>query len=258
MSLPVIAATSHGSSGPLLVLGPSLGTAAALWDEAIELLAPHFDILSFDLPGHGLSPKASEPFTLGELASAVIGLVDERGVRSFHFAGVSLGGAVGVELALRHPDRVSSLATICSLPKFGNPSAWLQRAALVRAESTAALVVPSAGRWFAPGFIERNPRVVSALLHVLSDAEDESYALCCDVLAEYDATPELSGIRTPFLALSGEHDSVATPDAVARFAAGVPGGRAVTVAGAGHLAPAERPQRIAELLTEFMTKGTSQ
>lgn len=256
MSVPSVAATSHGAGPRLLVLGPSLGTAAPLWDAAIELLAPHFSILSWDLPGHGLSSPATEPFTLGELAAAVLRLADEQGAATFDYAGVSLGGAVGVELALRHPDRLSSLTTICSVPKFGETESWLERAALVRAQSTAALVVPSAGRWFAPGFIERDPRVSSALLHVLSDADDESYALCCEVLAGYDARAELPAIRMPFLALSGEHDAVATPDAVTAFAAAVPGGRAAEVAGAGHLAPVEQPQRVADLLIDFLAKGT--
>ncbi|HEU4849043.1 MAG TPA: alpha/beta fold hydrolase, partial [Terrimesophilobacter sp.] len=221
MSIPALTAVHSGSDGaPLLVLGPSLGTAAPLWDDAIELLAPHFSILSWDLPGHGLSRPATEPFTLADLADGVLRLADEhgageRGDRRFGYAGVSLGGAVGVELALRHPDRVSALSTICSVPKFGESSAWLDRAALVRAQSTAALVVPSAGRWFGPDFIAANPRISSALLHVLSDADDESYALCCEVLAEYDARPRLGELRMPFLALSGQYDTVATPDAVA-------------------------------------------
>lgn len=256
MSIPALTAVHSGSTtAPLLVLGPSLGTAAPLWDAAIELLAPHFSVLSWDLPGHGLSRPATEPFTLADLADGVLRLVDEQGTGYFGYAGVSLGGAVGVELALRHPDRVSALSTICSVPKFGESSAWLDRAALVRAQSTAALVVPSAGRWFGPNFIAKNPHVSSALLHVLSDADDESYALCCEVLADYDARPKLSELRMPFLALSGQFDAVATPDAVAEFAAGVPGGRAVEIPDAGHLAPAEQPQLVTDLLIEFLTRG---
>ncbi len=252
MTVPELTATRSGAGGPVLVLGPSLGTAAPLWDAATELLAPRYSILSWDLPGHGLSRPASERFALSDLADAVVRLADEQGATTFHFAGVSLGGAVGVELALRHPDRLASLTAICSVPKFGESPAWRDRAALVRAQSTAALVVPSAGRWFAPGFIERSPRVSSALLHVLSDADDESYALCCEVLAEYDARDQLARITTPFLGISGEFDTVATPDAVERFAQAIPGGRAVVVPDAGHLAPAEQPERVADLLDDLI------
>jgi 3-oxoadipate enol-lactonase len=256
VSAPTVTATSGGTGDRLLILGPSLGTAAPLWDAAAELLAPHFSTLSWDLPGHGLSQPATGPFTLGELADAVLRLADEQEAATFDYAGVSLSGAVGVELALRHPDRLSSLTTICSVPRFGEPANWHERAALVRAQSTAALVAPSASRWFAPGFIERDPRASSALLHVLSQTDDESYALCCEVLADYDARAELANIRIPFLALSGEYDGVATPDAVAGFAEAVPGGRAVEIPGAGHLAPIEQPLRVADTLREFLTRAT--
>lgn len=240
------------------MLGPSLGTAAPLWDDAIELLEPHFSILSWDLPGHGLSRPATERFTIEDLADGVVQLADEQGFERFSYAGVSLGGAVGIELAIRYPNRVSALSTICALPKFGEPAAWRERAALVRTQSTAALVVPSAVRWFGPKFIETNPRVSGVLLHVLSDSDDESYALCCELLAGFDERGRLSGMVTPLLALSGEFDTVAAPDAVSEFAAAVPNGRAVEIPDAGHLAPAEQPARVVSELIDFFTKGTRQ
>lgn len=254
MSGPAITAVHSGSaSGAPLVLGPSLGTAAPLWDAAVDLLGNQFSILCWDLPGHGLSRPATEPFTLAGLAEAVLRLADEQGADRFYYAAVSLGGAVGVELALRHPDRLLGLSTICSIPRFGEPAAWHERAALVRAQSTAALVVPSAARWFGPDFITANPRVASGLLHALSEVDDESYALCCEVLAAYDAHSELASIAVPLLAISGQFDTVATTVAVSKFAAAVQNGTAVDVPDAGHLAPAEQPERVAELLTAFFT-----
>lgn len=252
MSVPSIGAVHSGSAGsPQLVLGPSLGTAAPLWDTVVELLGRSFSILSWDLPGHGISRPATEPFTLAELTEAVLRLVDEQDADRIYYAGVSLGGAVGVELALRHPDRLLAFSTICSIPRFGEPTAWHERAALARAQSTAALVAPSAGRWFGPDFVARNPRTSGALLTVLSDADDESYALCCELLADYDSRAELATIATPLLAISGQFDTVAVTQAVSEFAAAVQRGTAVEIADAGHLAPAEQPERVANLLAAF-------
>ena len=95
----------------------------------------------------------------------------------------------------------------------------------------------------------------SALLHALSDTDDESYALCCEALAAYDARAELDEVTIPVLALAGEHDPVAPPATVAAMAAKIPRGTSVTVAGAGHLASAERPAQVATLLADFFTKG---
>ena len=257
MTVPAITAVSGGASGaPLLILGSSLGTAAPLWDVASELLSEHFSILSWDLPGHGLSRPASEPFTVAELADAVVVLADERNVNRFAYAGVSLGGAVGLELALRHPERLDAVSTICSVAVFGEPGAWFDRAELVRQQSTAALVGASAKRWFGPAFIAANPRVASGLLHTLSDTDDESYALCCDALAGYDVRGRLGEIGTPLLALSGQFDPVAPPSVVEAMAVATQCGRAIEVADAGHLAPAEQPSRVAQLLIDFFTKGT--
>src|SRR5690606_36064549 len=156
-----------------------------------------------------------------DLADAVLRLT---GGRRFSYAGVSLGGAVGLDLALRHPERVAALSMLCSLAKFGQPSAWLERAATVRAQSTSVLIGPSACRWFSPGSIARLPEVTGKLLHTLADADDESYALCCEALAAYDLTGRLGELGVPLLAISGCDDAVAPPAQMAELAAAVPQG----------------------------------
>src|SRR5687768_11879586 len=91
---------------PLLVVGPSLGTSTLLWTQAGGLLGNDFDVVAWDLPGHGVSPAAAEPFSVAELADAVVELVDSvaPGAR-FHYAGVSLGGATGLQLGIKHGER---------------------------------------------------------------------------------------------------------------------------------------------------------
>jgi haloalkane dehalogenase len=105
---------------PLLVLGPSLGSsAAALWTECASRLTEHFDVLAWDLPGHGYNRGVpDEDFTMAELASGVLRVVDEVLVQRsemgegaggvFAYAGVGVGGAVGLQLLLDAPERVAS------------------------------------------------------------------------------------------------------------------------------------------------------
>ncbi|WLQ07968.1 alpha/beta fold hydrolase [Arthrobacter oryzae] len=243
---------------PLLVVGPSLGTSSVLWTQAGALLGNDFDVVAWDLPGHGVSPAATESFDVAELADAVVELVDSiaPGER-FHYAGVSLGGATGLQLGIKHGERLKSLSVQCSGAKLGTPEGWLERAETVRTQGTAVMIQGSAQRWFAPGFMEREPELSSRLLHSLRDADRFSYAFCCEALAGFDVRAELGSIRVPTQAVAGAEDGVAPPSFAAEVVAGITAGggtaNAVTLEGVAHLAPAEAPAHVAELLRSLIT-----
>lgn len=253
MSTPRILGTvtpvrSAAGNAELVVLGPSLGTTTALWDSVVGDIARDNRVVRFDLPGHGVSPAATEPFSVGDIADAVIALVDSIGGGSFHYAGISLGGAVGIDLAVRYPDRVSSLAVICSAPRIGTPAGWTERAALVRASGTASVVASSAERWYAPGFLDRDAAAGAPGLAALVDVDDESYALCCDALAVFDARDAVRGIRMPVFAVAGEVDVAVPPALVEEFARSIPGSRFEVIPGVGHLPSIEAPDAVAAIV----------
>ena len=253
MSVPTIALTAPvgPDDAPLLVLGPSLGTSTILWENALPVLASRYRVVAWDLPGHGSSPSATESFTVADLADAVAGAIRALGAERVLYAGVSLGGATGLELGLRHPELVSALAIVASGAQLGEPAGWNERAATVRSQSTSVLIIPSAQRWFAPGSIEREPDLSGRLLHALRDADAESYALCCEALAAYDVRGRLGEIGAPVVALWGEHDAVAPEAKALEIAGGVVRGRAEMIAGVAHLPPAEAPAATATALLTF-------
>ena len=255
MSVPTVVGTRSPGTGPALLLGPSLGTSTALWGPAAALLTGHFDAIAWDLPGHGGSPATREPFSVSDLADAVVRLADDASVPEFYYAGVSLGGHVGLELALRHPSRLLGLAIICSAAKFGDAAAWTARAATVRAQGTPVLIDGAAKRWFSEGFIARQSARSSGMLHDLSDTDDESYALCCDALATSDIRSSLGDITTPTLAVYGENDPVVGADEAEFVAEGVQHGAALRIHDASHLAAIERPEVVAGALIDFFGKG---
>ena len=249
MSIPRIVGTDFGGDGELLLVGPSLGTSAkTLWSAVAERLAQRVHVVGWDLPGHGRSP-ASDAFGIPELAAAVLALADEiaPGV-AFHYAGDSIGGAVGLQLLLDAPDRLRSATVLCTGAVIGRPEDWAARAATVRDSGTGAVVDLAAHRWFGAGFSDRRPDDASALLNALRDTDDESYAQACEALAAFDVTDRLSEITTPTLAIAGAEDIATPPDGLARIASDVKDGRLVVLDGVAHLAPAEAPQRVAELI----------
>ncbi|MFJ2442632.1 MULTISPECIES: 3-oxoadipate enol-lactonase [unclassified Streptomyces] len=227
-------------SAPPLILGPSLGTSTALWDRVAPELSVTHRVVRWDLPGHGGSPAdlIAPGATVADLAELVLTLADTLGLERFAYAGVSLGGAVGLHLAAHHPERLRSLAVVCSSAHFGGPGPWEERAALVRREGLASLAENAPGRWFTPGF------TVPELVEGLRNTDPAGYAACCDALAAYDIRALLPDVAVPTLVVAGREDP-ATPPAHAReIADAVPGATLVELAGASHLAPAERPEAV--------------
>lgn len=241
---------------PLLLVGPSLGTSAtALWSAAARRLAEDFQVVGWDLPGHGTNATCPDPgLTIGRLAADVLEAVDALATSLqppvFHYAGDSVGGAVGLQLMLDAPDRVLTATVLCTGARIGTPESWHERAATVRASGTPALVAPSAQRWFAPGFLDRHPEAGSALLHALSDTDDAGYVAVCEALAAFDVRDRLGAIGTPLLAVAGRHDVATPPELMEEIVGAVPGSRLVVLPDVAHLAPVEAPEEVAGLIRE--------
>lgn len=247
---------------PLLVVGPSLGTSTVLWSEAASLLGNDYDVVAWDLPGHGVSPAATETFDVAALADSVVELVDSIAPGgAFHYAGVSLGGATGLQLGIKHGERLKSLSVQCTGAKIGTPEAWLERAETVRSQGTPVMIQGSAQRWFAPGFMDREPERSSRLLHSLRDTDRFSYAFCCEALAGFDVRADLGRITVPTQAVAGAADTVAPPSMAQETVEGITAGggtaNSVTLEGVAHLAPAEAPAHVAELLRTLITWSES-
>jgi 3-oxoadipate enol-lactonase len=181
---------------------------------------------------------------MGSLAKRVL---DAAGDEPFSFVGLSLGGAVGMRLALDAPARVERLVLACTSARFGAPEQWLERAALVRREGLAAIVDTIVGRWFTPAFAGRERYRADFL-----STEPEGYARCCEALAAWDAREELVAIDAPTLVVSAAGDVAAPPEAGALVAERIPGARHVVLEDAAHLANVERPGAFNPLLGEFL------
>jgi len=232
-----------------LVLGPSLGTSAdACWGPACALLPDDWEVVAWELPGHGTDRRpASEPLTIADLAAGVLASVEGP----FVYAGDSVGGEVGLQLLLDAPERVLGAVLCCTGARIGDEQIWRDRVAQVRASGTASLVTASAGRWFAPGFLEREPERASALLHSLRDADDDGYVAVCHALAAFDVRDRLGEIEAPVVAVAGAHDPVCPPAVLEEIAAGVQQGRLEVLDDVAHQAPAEAPDTVATLIREL-------
>lgn len=243
------------SDAPVCVLGPSLGTALELWDPQVAALSREWQVVRYDLRGHGGSPAPPGPYTVADLAGDVLDVVDRLGVGSFAYCGLSLGGAIGTWLAVHRQERLDALVVCCSAAKFGDPAAWRDRAAGVRAEGMEWLVPSSTERWFTARFPAAAPGETERLLGMLRAADPEGYAGCCEALAAFDVRDRLGEIRVPTRVIAGDADPATPVEVVRELAEGIPGAELVVVREAAHLANVEQPVAVTAAVVEHLRRA---
>ena len=242
------------AGAPVLVLGPSLGTETGLFDAQIAALADRYRIVRFNLPGHGGAPAPPGPYSMAGMAHDVLALLEDHGIERFHYAGVSIGGAIGLQLALDAGDRLSSLTVCASAARFADPPSWPVRAKTVRAEGTEALLASRPGTWYTHGFARDEPVQAERLLGMLRATTPEGYAGCCEAIAAHDVRERLGEIRVPTLALAGADDPATPPEMLQQITDAVPGARLVVVPNTAHLLNVEQSETVNhELATHLAT-----
>lgn len=216
-----------------------------MWEPQLPGLAG-FRVVRYDHPGHGGSPL-SDARSARALAEQVAGLLDRLELERASFCGLSLGGAVAMQLALDAPERVERLVLLCTSAWFGPAELWEGRAELVRAGGMEAVVDTVLARWFTPAFQD-----VRRYREMLLSIDPEGYARCCEAIAGWDVRGELAGIGAPTLVVAGAGDPATPPGHAEAIAAGIPGARLELVDGAAHLANVERADEVNRLLSEFL------
>ncbi|MEV5320864.1 4-carboxymuconolactone decarboxylase [Streptomyces sp. NPDC052687] len=238
---------------PVLILGPSLGTTWHMWDRQVPELAKQWRVFRFDLPGHGGAP-AYPAASVAELTARLLATLDGLGVQRFGYAGCALGGAVGVELALRHPERLASLVLIAASPRFGTADEFRQRGVIVRTNGLDPIARTAPDRWFTSGFAAAQPAITDWAVQMVRTTDPGCYIAACEALATFDVRPELGRVGVPTLVLVGSEDQVTGPAEARTLVAGIPDARLAVVPGASHLVPVEQPAAVTDLLvTHFST-----
>jgi 3-oxoadipate enol-lactonase len=241
------------ADAPVVVLSNSLGTTLELWEPQIPALCEHFAVLRYDHPGHGHGRGSAPSRSVEALARGVLEILDERGLGRVSFCGLSLGGAVGMWLAMHAPERIDRLALACTSARSGLRENWLKRAETVRAGGVEAIADAVLQLWFSARTHRDNPALVSAYREMMISAEREGYAGCCEALADWDPGDGLTGIRAPTLVLAGSEDRATPPEQAEAIAQRIPGAGVSVLAGAAHLANLEQPGVFNRILLDHLT-----
>src|SRR5271154_4500742 len=201
----------RGDGAPLVMIHGAQGDQS-MFAGLAEVFAEDYRVLTFDQRGSGLSGKPDMPYSIAMLADDTAGLMDHLGMSPAHVIGVSMGGTIAQELALRHQDKVKSLVLGCTTA--GGPKAIrLGGDALTSAYSTKPMTPEERGRAlaeaaFTKGYLDQHPEVVASMIEARRNRPIASAAFPHRMKAamEHDTYDRLPGIRCPTLVITGKDD----------------------------------------------------
>jgi 3-oxoadipate enol-lactonase / 4-carboxymuconolactone decarboxylase len=243
----------EGSGGRrVLVLSHSIGTDHALWQRQMPDLLRHFRVLRYDTRGHGASDAPAGEYSIEQLGRDALALVDEFGIESFAWCGLSMGGAVGQWLALHAPERLTHLVLANTSPRFGDPANWNSRIDAVRDGGMAAIVDVVMPRFFSDKSWHGDNDDVASIRAVFLGTNPAGYIGCCAALRNFDSRQMISRIRTPSLVIVGNMDP-STPwmGHGEVLASEIPNAKCVRLP-AAHLSNLEQPRSFTSALMDFL------
>lgn len=241
-------------SGPAVVLLHGYPLDGAMWSGVARALSTGLRVLKPDLPGHGENP-APAPSTLEAHADFVEALLAELPA-PVGLAGFSMGGYVALALMRRRPGKVRALALVDSRAAAEDAAGRARREEAIATVQTGG-VEPIAramlGKLLSPEGLNK-PDLVERVTRMMKRQKPETVAADLAALRDRaDQTAFLPSISVPTLAVVGELDVLTVPADSQAMAAAIPGAKVVTIPGAGHLAPTERPRAVAAALSEHFT-----
>ena len=244
-----------------VVFAHALAADSGMWVEQIPcLIGLGFRILRIDMRGHGGSDPVPGDYDLDELAADIVAVLDRLGIEAAAYVGLSIGGMIGEALAIRYPNRVSSLM-LCETPPASLRNVaeiWGPRVAAVRAAGALEPIADATmERWLTADFRARHPQRWQQIRDTVAATTPAGYCGCVAALSRFDFSRELPNLRLPALVLYGEEDRATSHEENHRLASLIPGGRFVAFPGARHLPNVEAPDRFNHILTEWLTR-TSQ
>ncbi len=251
----------HGD-GPPLVLVMGIGYDSSLWTLAqVPVLSTQFQVILVDNRDAGRSSKARQPYTIADMADDLAGLLDELGIQRSHVLGLSMGGMIAQEFALRHGDRLDRLV-------LAGTGAAPARSAVdpihiwnwVKANDATGEMF--GGQQFVSLFSTaflRNHQAVRDTAELLANnpypMSPEAYGRQAAAYLQFDALDRLAAITAPTLVIVGEQDLLTPPWIVREVAEAITGARLEVIPGDGssHLVAIERPDDFNRLVSTFLS-----
>ena len=237
-----------------IVLSHALGCDLTMWDALANQLAADCRVICYDHRGHGGSASPAGLYSMADLADDAARLLRERDTGPVVWVGLSMGGMVGQELALRHPALVSALLLANTTSRYpdATQAIWQQRIATVQELGIEAIADAVMGRYFHDEFRAQNAATIARYRQRLVQTNTVGYIGCCHAVGTVDTTARLPQIAAPAWIIAGELDQ-GTPIAMSQtLADAIPRASLQVIQNASHLSAIEQPRLFAEAVVQVL------
>jgi len=251
-----------GVGGETVVFGHGLAFSGPMFEAQVAALGARYRCVTFDLRGHGRSELTARGYDMDTLADDTVALIERLGGGPVHLVGLSIGGFTGLRVALRKPHLLRSLTLIGSRAFNGAETALAFKAVplIARTLGMRFLAGTLMKSMFSPAFLKDPARAALRekwRQHFLADQKVGVSRAARGVIAQTSVGPQLGGLKLPVLMICGEVDKVVPHEAAQRTISAIPGGRMITIPGAGHACNIEQPEEVNRVIAEFLQGAAS-
>jgi pimeloyl-ACP methyl ester carboxylesterase len=234
--------------GELVLFLHGAGSNAHTWHHQLAHLEQRHSGLAVDLPGHGRSGSTEGLRDLDAHVRFVAAFADALPLRPFVLVGRALGGAVAIDFALAHPQRLRGLALVATPPRFEMPQASL--------DTWHDVMRGRATQPFSPALF--SPKVDMAVMRecFMEQVKTDPRVRYTDMLAcnGVDFSARLGALQLPTLVISGRDDHFAPPEKAEEVCRCIPGATLAIIEDAGHMLTSEQPAAFNAALTAFLDR----
>ncbi|MGH6923776.1 MAG: alpha/beta fold hydrolase [Propylenella sp.] len=241
---------------PWVVLVHSLGTGLDLWDPQVAAFGVDYRILRYDMRGHGGSDAPAGSYTMRNLADDLLDLLRHFAIARAHVVGISLGALTALEVAIRQPPEISSIAVCDSRadmpPEFAK--AIDDRNRLIREKGMAAIADAMPERWLTPATLQNRPAIADKIRKMVLAASVEGFVGCSEAIKSAGLMDRIGAIRLPSLFVAADQDSGLPIEVMRAMQAKVPGSGFAVIPAASHLSNLEQPEVFNAILLQYLRR----
>lgn len=247
-------------SGPPVVLLHGVGLNQSIWAEQVKALEADFQVITYDLLGHGRSAPARANAPLEDWVNQLNSVISDLAVEKFVLVGFSFGGLIAQAYVAQHSRMIEKLILMSTVydRSEAERAGVLSRLEAVKREGPHATIPTALSRWFSPAFSKARPDIMKQYEVLLrgNDAASFLSAYECFATADRELTGALAAFDRPTLVMTGELDTGSTPAMARKLAGMILGAECSIIAGGRHMMPVEMPDEVNSVLRRFLKRGS--